>query len=62
MHYIYLRLIKAGQDKGYKYVWVRDGKIYARKDQGEVYIRIQSEEDIRKRMGFVLPVDNNATN
>jgi hypothetical protein len=53
---------KAGQEKSYKYVWVRNGKIYARKDQGAVYIRIQSEEDIRKQMGFVLPVENNATN
>jgi hypothetical protein len=53
---------QAGKEKSYKYVWVRNGKIYARKDQGHVYIRIQSEEDIRKQMGFVLPVENNATN
>jgi hypothetical protein len=52
---------QAGQNKGYKFVWVRSGKIFARKDQGEVLIRIQSEDDIRKRMGFVLPIDNNST-
>jgi hypothetical protein len=52
---------QAGQNKGYKFVWVRGGKIFARKDQGEVLIRIQSEDDIRKRMGYVLPIDNNST-
>lgn len=52
---------QAGQSKGFKFVWVRGGKLFARKDQGEALVRIQTEVDIQKKMGFVLPVEHNAT-
>lgn len=52
---------QAGEKKGFKFVWVRGGKLFARKDQGEALVRIQTEDDVRKKMGFVLPVEHNAT-
>lgn len=32
----------------YKYIWVKDGKIFGRKDDNERVIRIRNEEDLKK--------------
>ncbi|CAB3387060.1 Hypothetical predicted protein [Cloeon dipterum] len=46
----------AATAKGYKFVWVRDGKIFARKsEENGALIRIRSEEDIRTKMGHDVP-------
>jgi len=42
----------AASDQGFKFVWVREGKIFARKsEQLAALIRIRCEDDIRTKMG-----------
>lgn len=36
------------KDKGYKYVWVRNGRIYARKDDNEAYIYVKDMDNLNK--------------
>jgi hypothetical protein len=49
---------KAASDKGFEFVWVRGGKIFARKNENHALLRIFTEEDIVKKMGYILPADN----
>lgn len=37
-----------GRSKGWKYVWTRDGRIYARRDTDSTALRIRSESDIER--------------
>ncbi|XP_063837206.1 uncharacterized protein LOC135086406 [Ostrinia nubilalis] len=39
------------RSKNFKYVWTRDGKIYARQDDGKARHRIQSEADLKRIFG-----------
>ncbi|KAF9815861.1 hypothetical protein SFRURICE_009759 [Spodoptera frugiperda] len=42
---------EAGQRSRYKYVWTREGRIYARKEDGVSAVRIRSDADINKIFG-----------
>ncbi|KAF9794077.1 hypothetical protein SFRURICE_013542 [Spodoptera frugiperda] len=42
---------EAGQRSRYKYVWTREGRIYARKEDGVSAVRIRSDADISKIFG-----------
>jgi uncharacterized protein YukE len=45
----------AATEKGFKFVWVREGKIFARKnEQLAALIRIRCEDDIRTKMGHII--------
>jgi hypothetical protein len=51
---------KAAAEKGFKFVWTRDGKIFARKNETHALVRIHCEEEIHKKLGVVNPaVENN---
>lgn len=39
---------KLKTDKGYKYVWTREGSVFVRKDEKGPALRIQKEEDLNK--------------
>ncbi|XP_046683317.1 uncharacterized protein LOC124369370 [Homalodisca vitripennis] len=41
---------EAARDEGYKFVWTRDGKIFARKDVGHRVIKIISEASLKRHM------------
>lgn len=38
---------EAARDRGYKFIWTKDGKIFARKDSGDRVKRIASEASLR---------------
>lgn len=42
---------EAGQRSRYKYVWTREGRIYARKEDGVSAVRIRSDADIKEIFG-----------
>jgi hypothetical protein len=52
---------RAASEKGFMYVWVRGGKIFARKNENEPQLRLFTEEDIVKKMGYIFPADNTNT-
>lgn len=41
------RTKEAARDRGYKFIWTKDGKIFARKDSGDRVKRIASEASLR---------------
>ena len=49
---------KAASEKGFQFVWIRGGKIFARKGENHALLRIFTEEDIVKKMGYTFAGDN----
>lgn len=45
---LYAKVRDAKKQKGYDYVWIRSGKIYARKHSGDKFLVIRCEGDIAK--------------
>ncbi|KAL4718700.1 hypothetical protein ACJJTC_002181 [Scirpophaga incertulas] len=45
---------QAGVKAHWKYVWTRNGKIYARKEEGQPAVLIRNEQDVSKFFGKVL--------
>jgi hypothetical protein len=35
-------------EKGYKYIWIRNGNILLRKDEGSAVVEIKSQADLSK--------------
>lgn len=48
---LFYRAREEARRQGYKYVWTRDGKIFARKDDGKPAERIRSEKDMSRVFG-----------
>lgn len=51
--WLFARVREAAQSTKWRYVWTRDGKVYARRENGTERHRLRCEEDIARVFGFV---------